>query len=67
MAELYEVLRPIPGPEGMIAAGQTVDVSTWRPRNVGLLVERRYLRPTTAQPSRTAQPARAAKAPASKE
>ena len=35
---LYDVLRPIPGPEGVIDKGQTVDVSGWRPRNVKQLV-----------------------------
>lgn len=48
---LYDVLRPIPGPEGLIDKGQTVDVSDWRPRNVKQLVERRYLRPSAPAPA----------------
>jgi hypothetical protein len=47
---LYDVLRPIPGPEGVIDKGQTVDVAGWRPRNVKQLVERRYLRPAAPRP-----------------
>lgn len=55
MAALYDVLRPISGPDGAIDCGQTVDVSDWRPRNVRMLVERRYLRPS--QPASVPAPA----------
>jgi hypothetical protein len=65
MSNLYEVVRPIPGPDGMIDKGQTVDVADWRARNVKQLVERRYLRPATVQPAVTT-PAPATLAPAGK-
>lgn len=60
MTALHHVLRPIPGPEGTIDCGQTVDVSDWRPRNVKQLVERRYLRPVVAQTVPSARPSKAA-------
>lgn len=56
-AHLHDVLRPLPGPGGIIDSGQTVDVSGWHPRRVNQLVERRYLRPAPAQAAPVAQAA----------
>ena len=42
----HKVLRPLPGPKGVIAAGTLVDARNWR--NMIRLVETRFLAPLDA-------------------